>query len=547
MNSNFKTVDKYEKSSILLNDELFVGNLKNTNSNIQDSYVNELSITIDMFDKSVIKVCVFDKTHPENNPLYVPFKDKMFVYEYHLGPKYMNNQYDISHFAHNNIITSKYNNTPYSYEVWCAVMLEYIINNIQDSYSSMYNKYYYDYNRQYIHLSQYKVKTITFIVNDTFNFKTLNMVNKLLYNKYIFKYIKYSSAYNNLMLIDQQYHDKVCFVTFTNHVTEITYLKYDNINKKYIYEKTNKTEGIIDVFKKLLKKLPDCVKINNLKDLIIEIYDDLTLDILDVYERDDYDCITNKSSKNILVQPLREIIDEYVNNVISLIDKNYVIYFNHLDDKINDNQLSLLIINKCKDLQYNIKYNLNFNDIIYYTNTEFIIYYIAQYSQYYNNYNFDPTLKQLYANTDFDTFKKQIKRQNLYPNFIDSEYIPFVKLPEFSLSKNLLDLYTLKTNINSIENLTYIGRFMHENINKIFNINPTQSTRILKDINGNQINNLSYNYEYDIIDGKEHYNGYTRIPLKLNHIVNMINKIPNYNNINELLKRYVYDFINITK
>ena len=548
--SYIKDVVERANSTIFKNKNLFENNSKISNNHTHYDNINELTLTIDMFDVPIIKAYVYDKSHPENElKWWSYYAYNKFMYTYRLMPNYDKNNktYDITKCYYNDLITSNFNNTPYSYEVWCAVMLEYIINDIQDSYSSMSNKY--NENRPYIHLSEYKIKTITFIVNDTFNFRTLDMISKLLFNKYIFKYITRSSTFNNALLMNNIQQDKVCLVTLTDNTTEISHLNYDNINYTYNHVNTKKTDGVIDLYKKLLKLLPDYVKLEDLDDLIFKLYNDNKTVILDHLKKlcvdnsdDDDDDEVNKycdkQVKNIQIEQLIDIVNNYINTVISLIDDNeYVIYFNILDSDNLGNILKTNVKN-----HFNVSEVLNNDYFLQYNINEFIIYYTASHPN--NTEMVDSSMLNLLKNYEFDEFKKIIKRVNLYPNFKDSMHIPYVKHKECALSKNLLDLYTLKTNINSVPILKEIGTIMHKHVNEIFNIEPIQRKQVsLNDKNNKPIKGLHYIYEYDMTDnGQEFYNGHNCISLNLNKIANMINNIPNYNNINELLKRYIYNF-----
>ena len=531
--SYIKDIVKRANSTIFKNKDLFVNNSDTFNNHNNYNYINELTLTIDMFDVPVIKAYVYDKSHPEN---YMFANDDNLIYRYQLGPKYDKNNktYDITTCHYNDLITSNFNNTPYSYEVWCAVMLEYIINDIQDSYSSMSNKY--NENRPYIHLSEYKIKTITFIVNDTFNFRTLDMISKLLFNKYIFKYITRSSTFNNALLMQKIQQDKVCLVTLTDNTTEISHLNYDYVNNTYNHVNTKKTDGVIDLYKKLLNLLPDYFKLGNLDDLMFYFYDDNYKDNILEYiyhvceKQGNNEQIENfdEQVKNIQINRLIDIVNNYINKVISLIDNDYVIYFNRLDGF----NLGTELIERCSEKFITSQRFLD-KDFLKYNINEFLIYYMA--INDINYYNVDKKLLNLINTKKFDEFKKTIKRENLNPNFKDSMHIPQVKHKECALSKNLLDLYTLKTNINSVPILKEIGTIMHKHVKEIFNIDPIQTKQVsLNDKNNKPINNLYYQYEG--------IRGLTYIPLTLNKIANMINNIPNYNNINELLKRYIYNF-----
>lgn len=424
-------------------------------------YIEKLNIIIDMFDNYQTQVYILN----ESKPRLMPSQEtpSNFVYEFNFC--FDNTKHNFCN-NYDNLITSKINNINYSYELLCAEYIQQIINSIYRFYEynfSLNPRSNYKSNR---HL--YEIQEITFIVNDTFDFKILDMICKILHNRYVFKYIKRSDCikntltYYNIINNDIKTTINDCVIYIDEHSTYI--MKYTTNNTLFTQcnEIHNFEHGYNELIKDIQKVIPH-IEVKAIMDLIKYI---MEID-------DEYDFSENiKNIYNDLIINGMDIDDYYSNYNITNIKNIIYDYFNEIIDYIRQTcseDYNIYVFGKLYCLNqycaeklpnYRIKYSIPNSDIIIYCNAINNIYAILR---YYIDYSFTKNreipinLTNLITNemiTSYTTnndkmFQLEIQSYDLYKYFTDNKYIPFINAIECDLSKNLLDMYTFDTIINT--------------------------------------------------------------------------------------------------
>lgn len=444
---------------------------------LESDYMDELNIIIDMFDNLKTQVVIFNESKPKFLSKQINKDNKIF--EFYFGFDNNNHNFikkydDKNHKYYEYLITSKNNNTKYSYELLCAEYIQYIINSICRCYGYRYN----------IPNRLYKVNQITFIVNDAFDLKILDMICKILHNRYVFKYIKRSDCiknmltFNNITTIKPIENPNDCVIYVDEHSTY--FMKYETNSNNLFTECIDVQHfdyGINDLIKDIQSSIPH-IKISYIKNIVNDInsnFDyfgfnqqyDLTEGIIEKYEYDDDDdddddkkikkdienFYENYDVENedisIIINNYLNKITEYMNNFFN--DKNYNIYI--------FSDINIIISKHCSQLrQHNVRWIFNYHDIQINSDAINNIYSILFRYREINVPNnlrnlITDEMKNLYNsnNTNDKMFYYEMHTYELYKYFIDGKYIPFINAIECDLSKNLLDMYTFDTIINTYQ------------------------------------------------------------------------------------------------
>ena len=455
---------------------------------IESDYMDELNIIIDMFDKFKTKVIIFNKSNTKFLSRQIYNDRKLF--EFYFG--YDNNIHDFIKKENKNekiyeyLITSKNNNTKYSYELLCAEYIQYIINSICRSYG-----YRYDMPDRL-----FKVNQITFIVNDAFDLKILDMICKILHNRYVFKYIKQSDCiknmltYHNMATIDIQIENpNDCVIYVDEHSTYfMKYYTYSNNLFTECIDVQHFDYGINDLIKDIQSLIPH-IKIDYIQTFVDSINGlfnqyghsfnftyDLSKGIMKKYEYDDDDDNNDKKDienlyENYNVKNISNIINNYLNKITEYMteffnDKNYNIYIFSIINNI--------ISHYCSQLRRHILHDcFNYYEIQIDSDAINNIYSLLNRYQednvptYLRNLITDEMIKLYKSNkTNDKMFYYAMHNYELYKYFIDGKYIPFINNTECELSKNLLDMYTFDTIINTND---VMNPSIMNTINGVFN------------------------------------------------------------------------------
>ena len=432
---------------------------------LECDYTDELNIIIDIFDNFNTQVLIFNKSNPKflSN---IDTDEQIFEFCF----AFNNNTHDFLRYAdykdtenYKYLITSKNNDTKYSYELLCAEYIQYIINSIYKSYGYRYT----------IPNRLFKVNQITFIVNDAIDLKILDMICKILHNRYVFKYIKRSDCIKNMLTYDnisgnkQIVNPNDCVIYVDEHSTYfMKYYTNDNLFTE-CRDVQHFDYGFNDLIKDIQSSIPR-IKIGSINKYLNDLnagFKQVGFNYKTHFPVDDI-----KNIKFIINNYLNKIT-EYMNNFFN--DQNYNI---HVFGNINNN-----ISIHCSQLrQHNVKYIFNYFAIQLYcdaiNNIDFIF-------KAYNDFNVPNNLRNLITDeiitlynsnkTNDEMFYYAMHNYELYKYFIDGKYIPFINDTECELSKNLLDMYTFDTNINT-NNVMYLS--IINTINCIIN------SRKLKDL-----------------------------------------------------------------
>lgn len=270
----------------------------------------------------------------ESSTLYVDMINQLQCYAY---TRFINTpmQFTISpnitrninfqSFKYENLITEYRNHTKVAYEVWCAKYLDIIIEDLHRNYPN------------------YKITEIVFLISKPCNMRILDMICKLLNNKYVCKYLYKGDIIINDLHKARNIQDTT-YLFRTAHNTEIlTIDTNNNINH-------NKLDiGFVDLLSQ--------IELND------EYSDFNQIDIYNMIGKDIDDIINIINIDEIMRYYKR--LNKYINNT------NIVF----IDDKLNDNTLNTTYGNKFKRsisneslIQTAYKY-VNYIQYIPFTNT----------------------------------------------------------------------------------------------------------------------------------------------------------------------------------
>lgn len=201
-------------------------------------------------------------------------------------------------FKYKNLITEYKNHTKVAYEVWCAKYLDIIIEDLHRNYPN------------------YKITEIVFLISKPCNMRILDMICKLLNNKYVCKYL-----YKGDIIINDLHRQRIKEHNIQNTCT-------------YLFRTAHNTEILtIDTNGQINQNIIDTGFVDLLSQ--IELNDeDSYFDQIDIYNTIDEGDIDNIDEILLYYKKL----NKYINNT------NIVF----IDDKLNDNILKTTYGNKFK-------------------------------------------------------------------------------------------------------------------------------------------------------------------------------------------------------